>query len=394
MSGESQGREASCQAEESVSWKQCIICQSDDDKKGVLVQHPKLESYGLVLQAVQERASLNDGDYVQVQRRLQNCTLETLCTEQAVWHRSCHSNATNNDQIQRARDRNAHALTRGHYTAKKRGQKRGSTEIDDPDLSTFSFSSPFTRSYTSPLNKEQCFFCQKDDGQQLYQVRTENAGKHLKEAVEMSHNTALKTRLNTCISPGDAHAIDVQYHNVCWRKNVFHALREPSTSTSKTAKEPFLQKSSLLELINLIDVETQNQAYLSMDDIETTYINMLGSEVLETHLPAFSRKWLKERILTALPHLKSVRQKDRRKPAILYSPYACEEDMVNTMTTTDKKKEENSMKTIYKAAQVIRKSIATFTKERNVLQVSSDITDVPAELYTMIHWIMVGPAEK
>ncbi|KAK5926699.1 hypothetical protein CgunFtcFv8_022249 [Champsocephalus gunnari] len=64
------------------------------------------------------------------------------------------------------------------------------------------------------------------------------------------------------------------------------------------------------------------------------------------------------------------------------------------MTTTDKKKEENSMKTIYKAAQVIRKSIATFTKERNVLPVSSDITDVPAELYTMIHWIMVGPAEK
>ncbi|KAI4810948.1 hypothetical protein KUCAC02_013875, partial [Chaenocephalus aceratus] len=107
MSGESQGREASCQAEESVSWKQCIICQSDDDKKGVLVQHPKLESYGLVLQAVQERASLNDGDYVQ------------------------------------------------------------------------------------------------DDGQQLYQVRTENAGKHLKEAVEMSHNTALKTRLNTCISPDE-----------------------------------------------------------------------------------------------------------------------------------------------------------------------------------------------
>ncbi|KAK5919141.1 hypothetical protein CgunFtcFv8_023060 [Champsocephalus gunnari] len=64
------------------------------------------------------------------------------------------------------------------------------------------------------------------------------------------------------------------------------------------------------------------------------------------------------------------------------------------MTTTDKKKDENSMKTIYKAAQVIRKSIATFTKERHVLQVSSDITDVPAELYTMIHWIMVGPAEK
>ncbi|KAL8604466.1 hypothetical protein ACOMHN_042294 [Nucella lapillus] len=55
------------------------------------------------------------------------------------------------------------------------------------------------------------------------------------------------------------------------------------------------------------------------------------------------------------------------------------------------------MKTIYKAAQVIRKSIATFKKpdpETNTIRVSSDIHDVSAELYTLIRWIMVGPAEK
>uniref|UniRef100_UPI00358E2BC8 uncharacterized protein n=1 Tax=Myxine glutinosa TaxID=7769 RepID=UPI00358E2BC8 len=55
------------------------------------------------------------------------------------------------------------------------------------------------------------------------------------------------------------------------------------------------------------------------------------------------------------------------------------------------------MKTIYKAAQVIRKSIAEFMKkdqEANTIQVSSDINDVPAELYTMIRWVMVGPVDK
>lgn len=68
--------------------------------------------------------------------------------------------------------------------------------------------------------------------------------------------------------------------------------------------------------------------------------------------------------------------------------------MVTTTMTAGK--EENSMRTIYKAAQVIRKSIATFTKtkERNFIKVSSDIGDVPAELQTLIYWIMVGPAEK
>ncbi|CAM4578560.1 unnamed protein product [Leuciscus chuanchicus] len=131
-----------------------------------------------------------------------------------------------------------------------------------------------------------------------------------------------------------------------------------------------------------------------MDDIETTYLNLIGSEVLETHVSAFSRKWLKERILTDLPHLVYVRP-NRKKPAVLYSPDACEEDMVTT-TMTAGKEEDNSMKTIYKAAQVIRKSIATFTKtkERNVIKVSSDIGDVPAEIRTLIYWIMVGPAEK
>jgi len=46
---------------------------------------------------------------------------------------------------------------------------------------------------------------------------------------------------------------------------------------------------------------------------------------------------------------------------------------------------------------VIRKSIATFEKpdpETNTIRVSSDIHDVSAELYTLIRWIMVGPAEK
>ena len=248
MSDESQGKKQVCQAEESINWKQCIFCQSDDKKKGVLAQRPKLESYRLILQVVQERASLNDGGYVQVQRRLQNCTPESMCTERVVWHRSCHSSATNKVEIQCARDRNAHALAKGHYTAKKLGQRRISTERAEPDPSTSGSPLSFTRSHTNPLDKSECFSCQKDNGQLLYQIRTENAGKDY-----------------------------VKYHTSCWRENVFHALRE--TTTSKTAKATFLQRSSLLELINLIDVETQNQAYLPMEDIETTYLNLIGSEV-------------------------------------------------------------------------------------------------------------------
>ena len=62
----------------------------------------------------------------------------------------------------------------------------------------------------------------------------------------------------------------------------------------------------MLELINVIDVQTQKQAYLYMEDTAIIYVNMLGTEGLENHIPTFNRKWLKH-ILNALPHLESWR---------------------------------------------------------------------------------------
>jgi len=58
---------------------------------------------------------------------------------------------------------------------------------------------------------------------------------------------------------------------------------------TSTSQGTVLQRACLLQLVNLIDVETENQAYFSMDDTETTYVNMLGSEALANHVPAFNR---------------------------------------------------------------------------------------------------------
>ena len=129
-----------------------------------------------------------------------------------------------------------------------------------------------------------------------------------------------------------------------------------------------------------------------MDAIETTYINMLGKERLANHSSAFTRKWLKEKILTELPSVNSVLQTERRKPAVLYCPDACEEAMVRSAMTCE---DDNvmHMKAIYKSAEVIRKGIANFKKRtpNTITSVSSNIEDVPEELYTIIRWIMAGP---
>ena len=77
------------------------------------------------------------------------------------------------------------------------------------------------------------FFCQENNSEQLYQVRTVNAGESLKEAVEQSDDDMLTSRLSACIAPGNAHTTDVRYHKTCRTKYVLNGQREASTSDKK-----------------------------------------------------------------------------------------------------------------------------------------------------------------
>ena len=172
------------------------------------------------------------------------------------------------------------------------------------------------------MTKARCFFCQNDDGQNLFTVRTENAGTALRQAVKIFQDAVFTTRLNSAISPTDAHAIGVRYHKQCWTRHVFHVLSDAACNQAKyTQTELPMQIPCLIELINLVDFQTQNKAYLSMDDIDTTYISMLGgSDEAQKHIHTLTRQWLKVKNLSELPTVKSVRQQDRRKPSVLYSP--------------------------------------------------------------------------
>lgn len=267
------------------------------------------------------------------------------------------------------------------------------------DASTSATSVPFTRSATEPLSKDRCFFCQVDDEQSLYKVRTENSGRALRQAVEITQDPVLMTRLSNAISPSDAHAIDVRYHKLCWTQHVFHVLRDDARDKEKSTKAELpMQMPCLIELINLVEIQTEKKAYLPMDDIEKTYISMLGGEEeAEKHKPKLTRQWLKDKILSELPNVKSVRQKDRRKPSVLYNPEACEEDMVHTSMMQDYGSEMDKTKMLYKTAKQIRSGIANFNAEKDVtdtVTVSSIREDVPPELYSLVRWILVGPEEE
>ena len=157
-----------------------------------------------------------------------------------------------------------------------------------------------------------------------------------------------------------------------------------------------MQMSCLIELINLVDLQTQNKAYMPMDQTETTYISMLGgSKATEKYTPTLTRQWLKDKIIQELPSVKTVT--DRRKPSVVYCPEACEEDLVHTSMMQNYDSEMDNMKMLYKTAKLIRRSIVDFTdkkKKSDMVSVLSTTEDVPPDLYSLMRWILVRPEEE
>jgi len=135
-----------------------------------------------------------------------------------------------------------------------------------------------------------------------------------------------------------------------------------------------------------------------MDVFENTYISMLGGrDEAQKHTPTLTRQWLKDKFLSELPTVKSVRQKDRRKPSLLYCPEACEEDMVYSTLVQNVTSEIEKTRTIHKTAKMVRDSIIKYAGEKeesNSIIVSTTRDDIPTTLYSLIRWIMVGSEEE
>ena len=106
---------------------------------------------------------------------------------------------------------------------------------------------------------------------------------------------------------------------------------------------------------------------------------------------------MKDKILSELPTVTSVRQRDRRKPSLLYCSAVCEEDMMRSSLMKNDTNEVEKTRLIYDTAKIVRDGIIKYAEgkeENKVMTVSSTNKDVPSELYSLIQWILVGSEEK
>ena len=146
----------------------CIVCQDSSALKGPLVLQPRTDSCQRLLEVVQEWTRICS----HIQGQLKECTKETLIEKGTVWYRTRYSfNATNQVCIQHAREWMQHALSTGSYPVKQCRQKRARSGMEEP-----SSASPLVhlRDLQQLPSTKTCFFCQKDDGQRLFTVGTEN----------------------------------------------------------------------------------------------------------------------------------------------------------------------------------------------------------------------------
>ena len=79
---------------EPVDWRLCILCHENNTSKRAVALNPGTESYQKIVDVAAERASVHDGQYVAIQRRLKGCAKEMLVDKEVTWRRSCYSHAT------------------------------------------------------------------------------------------------------------------------------------------------------------------------------------------------------------------------------------------------------------------------------------------------------------
>ena len=90
----------------------------------------------------------------------------------------------------------------------------------------------------------------------LIKLRTDNARKKLRRAVEKSQNDIFLVRLSTAINPYDAHATDVRYYNTCYVKHVTNVLR---TETLDRSKASSIESEMAAEIEFIGEVKTSEQ---------------------------------------------------------------------------------------------------------------------------------------
>ena len=138
---------------ETINWYLCIICQEHCHKKGKIVENIGLETYQKLIDAVETRASLHDGKYVEIHQYFKEFSKEILMEKNAKWHKSCYSDVIHKKKIQQLRNKLQHEDTAINKFCSAKDDIRHVESTEKSKLCQVSASK-------DPVDWEYCIICQ------------------------------------------------------------------------------------------------------------------------------------------------------------------------------------------------------------------------------------------
>lgn len=361
-----------------MEYSSCIICQTVS--KEPVTKRPQMKSYENILTSCQQRVEYGDTLYSDLNERLDDLSAEDLAANSAVYHRNCYQKLTNIAHLERAKERFEKSSGRCHIASRK-------TREQEPMPSTSE--ERVHRSSISPLNKDLCIFCQEISKEKLHEIVSSNMGSRVITAVENSTDITLKVRIGSILThPKDAFAHDMKYHLGCLRRVERLNDQLHKKSMAREDRGRLGHEIADIEIINVVQsaLNDPSSIVLDMNIINTTYLNILEENEIETKTEDNYKRHVKTLLKEHIADIEFVKAKRPNEPDKI-----CSKSTLGVcIDIAEKAKDDTSdLKILMKSASIIRKEIAASAAW--TFQGSFADYAVPQRLYTFIKWIIEGP---
>ena len=297
------------------------------------------------------RYEYGETEYAELKNRLQDLSAEELLRDGVIDHKNCDQDLTHKGKIERPKAR----FEKGtlvedvtHVRQKKRG--RPSLSLAEDTLI-----SPSSRRRAESFDKTKCVLCQDAKVDiQLQDVTTENVGSQLIKVGQETNYSSLQARLSNLVASEDplsAVAYDMKYYLACLVKANREVNKKNKPASSNSSYCQVILDLEILEVIEL-ELNSNSGIILNMNDIHTTYVNILEENGFRVPENPRYKQYLKQLIQDNIIDVHFNRPLDKTKPEQVLSTKSKEEAVSIYAKKSENLKED--LQILTSAAKILR----------------------------------------
>lgn len=344
-----------------MNWELCLICQAEDKPEPLKCPLDSLqdgagkEAYLSFLKNVVEFSNLGA---LPVELKLKEDTsIEELCTNRAVWHKSCHLKFANS-KLERAQKK----LKRKNSPDSSRQAKKVKRQVSE---------------------QSECFFC-GEQGNDLHQVLTLEVDRDVRQMAVQMQDSQLIAKL----AAGDMVAIEAKYHSKCMLafKRKYTAYVRSFSGTETITNDSATEARTFAELISFMEGSAESGTLLfKLSSLHELYVSRLRSLRVDKSV---NKTRLKNRIIEHY-HGEIQEQSDGKNTVLVFNQ-GIEELLKDALKKRNCEEEAFNLVNVAKCIRndVFQTTAFHFTGEFNS---ECQSKSVPPSLMCLVSMLLNGP---